>query len=144
MFLILPCIDSYQKVDLRTVSFDVPPQEVGAVCSKSPHNPILFYFCFTKSQLFLVIILKQLVFHFHGNCCGHALSFEQDGEEIPRNKAQRNSRTLRKCWNARTHARMHTHTQTNTNTRTHACTHTHTHTHTHTCVRTHTHTHTLI
>ena len=24
----MPCIDSYQKVDLRTVSFDVPPQEV--------------------------------------------------------------------------------------------------------------------
>ena len=29
IFFIIPCIDSYQKVDLRTVSFDVPPQEVG-------------------------------------------------------------------------------------------------------------------
>lgn len=28
IFIILPCIDSYTKVDLRTVSFDVPPQEV--------------------------------------------------------------------------------------------------------------------
>ncbi|XP_076455018.1 band 7 protein AAEL010189-like [Babylonia areolata] len=28
MFFILPCMDSYSKVDLRTVSFDVPPQEV--------------------------------------------------------------------------------------------------------------------
>ncbi|XP_029179808.1 band 7 protein AGAP004871-like isoform X1 [Acropora muricata] len=28
MFFIFPCIDSYQKVDLRVVSFDVPPQEV--------------------------------------------------------------------------------------------------------------------
>ncbi|KAK7094946.1 mechanosensory protein 2-like isoform X2 [Littorina saxatilis] len=28
MFFILPCIDEYKKVDLRTVSFDVPPQEV--------------------------------------------------------------------------------------------------------------------
>ena len=28
IFFILPCIDSYKKVDLRTVSFDVPPQEV--------------------------------------------------------------------------------------------------------------------
>ncbi|CAH3110042.1 unnamed protein product, partial [Porites lobata] len=28
LFFILPCIDSYQKVDLRTVSFDVPPQEI--------------------------------------------------------------------------------------------------------------------
>ncbi|ESN97227.1 hypothetical protein HELRODRAFT_85674, partial [Helobdella robusta] len=28
IFFVLPCIDSYTKVDLRTVSFDVPPQEV--------------------------------------------------------------------------------------------------------------------
>nr|XP_046909631.1 stomatin-4-like [Dermatophagoides farinae] len=28
IFFIIPCIDSYRKVDLRTVSFDVPPQEI--------------------------------------------------------------------------------------------------------------------
>lgn len=28
IFFVMPCIDSYTKVDLRTVSFDVPPQEV--------------------------------------------------------------------------------------------------------------------
>ncbi|XP_014784177.1 band 7 protein AGAP004871 isoform X1 [Octopus bimaculoides] len=28
LFCIIPCIDSYSKVDMRTVSFDVPPQEV--------------------------------------------------------------------------------------------------------------------
>ena len=28
IFFVIPCIDSYTKVDLRTVSFDVPPQEV--------------------------------------------------------------------------------------------------------------------
>ena len=28
IFFIIPCIDYYEKVDLRTVSFDVPPQEV--------------------------------------------------------------------------------------------------------------------
>lgn len=28
IFFIIPCIESYTKVDLRTVSFDVPPQEV--------------------------------------------------------------------------------------------------------------------
>lgn len=27
IFFVLPCLDSYCKVDLRTVSFDVPPQE---------------------------------------------------------------------------------------------------------------------
>ena len=29
----MPCIDTYKKVDLRTVSFDVPPQEVGSLLS---------------------------------------------------------------------------------------------------------------
>ena len=29
IFFIIPCIDTYKKVDLRTVSFDVPPQEVS-------------------------------------------------------------------------------------------------------------------
>lgn len=28
LFFILPCVDSYSKVDLRTVTFDVPPQEI--------------------------------------------------------------------------------------------------------------------
>ncbi|XP_021340171.1 mechanosensory protein 2-like, partial [Mizuhopecten yessoensis] len=28
LFFVMPCIDSYTKVDIRTVSFDVPPQEV--------------------------------------------------------------------------------------------------------------------
>ena len=29
IFFIIPCIDTYRQVDLRTVSFDVPPQEVS-------------------------------------------------------------------------------------------------------------------
>uniref|UniRef100_A0A0L8IG19 Band 7 domain-containing protein n=1 Tax=Octopus bimaculoides TaxID=37653 RepID=A0A0L8IG19_OCTBM len=28
IFFVLPCVESYTKVDLRTLSFDVPPQEV--------------------------------------------------------------------------------------------------------------------
>ncbi|KAJ3660880.1 hypothetical protein Zmor_005309 [Zophobas morio] len=28
IFFILPCVDTYIKVDLRTISFDVPPQEI--------------------------------------------------------------------------------------------------------------------
>ncbi|XP_066977753.1 band 7 protein AGAP004871-like isoform X5 [Macrobrachium rosenbergii] len=28
IFFVVPCLDSYRKVDLRTVSFDVPPQEI--------------------------------------------------------------------------------------------------------------------
>lgn len=33
IFFIIPCIDTYSKVDLRTVSFDVPPQEVSYLAS---------------------------------------------------------------------------------------------------------------
>ncbi|VDP24231.1 unnamed protein product [Onchocerca flexuosa] len=29
IFFIMPCIDTYRKVDLRVISFEVPPQEVG-------------------------------------------------------------------------------------------------------------------
>ena len=28
LFFIVPCIDQYRKVDLRTGAFDVPPQEI--------------------------------------------------------------------------------------------------------------------
>lgn len=28
IFFIVPCVDSYQKVDMRTLTFDVPPQEI--------------------------------------------------------------------------------------------------------------------
>lgn len=29
IFFILPCIDAYARVDLRTRTYDVPPQEVS-------------------------------------------------------------------------------------------------------------------
>ena len=29
LFFIYPCMDRYIKIDMRTVSFDVPPQEVS-------------------------------------------------------------------------------------------------------------------
>ena len=31
LFFILPCIDGLIKIDLRTVTFDVPPQEILTV-----------------------------------------------------------------------------------------------------------------
>ena len=41
LFFIMPCVDTYKKVDLRTVSFDVPPQEVSAVqCAVSYTNEL--------------------------------------------------------------------------------------------------------
>lgn len=43
MFFIVPCIDTYTKVDLRTVTFDVPPQEIltrDSVVGLSTHSHI--------------------------------------------------------------------------------------------------------
>ena len=50
LFFILPCIDSIQTIDLRTVTFDVPPQEiltkdsvtitVDAVCYFRTFDPV--------------------------------------------------------------------------------------------------------
>ena len=45
MFFILPCIDEYKKVDLRTVSFDVPPQEV-----RCGHNLFFILHCMDKHR----------------------------------------------------------------------------------------------
>ena len=33
IFFVLPCIESYQKVDLRTITLGVPPQEVNMYTS---------------------------------------------------------------------------------------------------------------
>ena len=34
IFFVLPCIEAYQKVDLRTITLGVPPQEVqDLICS---------------------------------------------------------------------------------------------------------------
>ena len=31
VFFIIPCVDVYEKIDMRTQTFDVPPQEVRVV-----------------------------------------------------------------------------------------------------------------
>ena len=45
LFFVLPCIENYQKVDLRTITLDVPPQEVKSLCELGdkcwPHYYIL-------------------------------------------------------------------------------------------------------
>ena len=29
VFFIIPCVDIYEKIDMRTATFEIPPQEVG-------------------------------------------------------------------------------------------------------------------
>ena len=57
IFFILPCIEAYQKVDLRTITLDVPPQEVWkSLNMTTSHDPELSKFapsvlfcCWVKS-----------------------------------------------------------------------------------------------
>ena len=41
LFFIIPCMDTIQVVDLRTVSFDVPPQEVKLPCRQGEGHCIV-------------------------------------------------------------------------------------------------------
>ena len=40
IFFVLPCIETYQKVDLRTITLDVPPQEVSNQPAFSPLDTV--------------------------------------------------------------------------------------------------------
>ena len=63
LFFILPCVDNHINVDLRTISFDVPPQEiltkdsvtvtVDAVCYFRTYNPVVsgIYFAFLNNWI---------------------------------------------------------------------------------------------
>ena len=37
VFFILPCVDTYEKVDMRTHTYEIPPQEVSLTLSRD-HN----------------------------------------------------------------------------------------------------------
>ena len=62
IFFVIPCVDNYRKVDLRTVSFDVPPQGI----------------CQINTEIVFIIALKYFserdfvsgFRHSHGGCCG--------------------------------------------------------------------------
>jgi len=55
LFFVLPCTDSFIKVDMRTISFDIPPQEVSLhlplYLLKSLQNFLHFVFPFPLSVL---------------------------------------------------------------------------------------------
>lgn len=55
IFFIVPCIDTYRKIDLRTVSFDVPPQEVSA--SFFSFIVVFVLFCFFWGFILFFFVL---------------------------------------------------------------------------------------
>ena len=38
VFFIIPCLDVYEKIDMRTATYDVPPQEVRTKLFIVVHN----------------------------------------------------------------------------------------------------------
>jgi len=54
IFFVLPCIESYQKVDLRTITLGVPPQEV--------RQKSFFVNLFFQSSYLLVRLLLLLLY----------------------------------------------------------------------------------
>ena len=51
MFFIIPCVDIYEKIDLRTATYEIPPQEVS------------LYLCMQKKGAPVRDTLKTVVLH---------------------------------------------------------------------------------
>ncbi|CAJ0575883.1 unnamed protein product, partial [Mesorhabditis spiculigera] len=51
IFFIMPCIDSYKKIDLRVVSFDVPPQEILSKDSVTVAVDAVVYFRISNATI---------------------------------------------------------------------------------------------
>ena len=61
VFFIIPCLDVYQKIDMRTSSYDVPPQEVILGKQGSYKKKPLFGFWVLLKISFLQILTKDSV-----------------------------------------------------------------------------------
>ena len=56
IFFVLPCIETYQKVDLRTITLDVPPQEVWSSMMSSLLISHVSRCCLCLSLLYLDVV----------------------------------------------------------------------------------------
>ena len=54
IFFVLPCIESYQKVDLRTITLGVPPQEVQLCFAIISHMLSV-----SPSQMFVQVFIPK-------------------------------------------------------------------------------------
>ncbi|KAI1730472.1 SPFH domain / band 7 family domain-containing protein [Ditylenchus destructor] len=51
IFFVIPCIDTYRKVDLRVLSFDVPPQEILSKDSVTVAVDVVVYFRISNATI---------------------------------------------------------------------------------------------
>ncbi|CAB3410429.1 unnamed protein product [Caenorhabditis bovis] len=54
IFFIIPCIDSFKKIDLRVVSFDVPPQEILSKDSVTVSVDAVVYFRISNATVSVI------------------------------------------------------------------------------------------
>ena len=79
LFFVLPCIENYQKVDLRTITLDVPPQEVTRAescnysCALYRLSQLYYYYCYCSIYLLFPINLfsNTVGFYFIHYCYHH-------------------------------------------------------------------------
>ena len=38
VFFVIPCVDTYEKIDMRSMTFEIPPQEVKLLARDSASN----------------------------------------------------------------------------------------------------------
>ncbi|RCN39168.1 hypothetical protein ANCCAN_14924 [Ancylostoma caninum] len=60
IFFVLPCIDSYKKIDLRVVSFDVPPQEILSKDSVTVAVDAVVYFRISNATISVRSFFEQI------------------------------------------------------------------------------------
>ena len=51
VFFIIPCLDVYEKIDMRTATYDVPPQEVRERCRSRLSNDAFLPQILTKDSV---------------------------------------------------------------------------------------------
>ena len=51
VFFIIPCVDTYEKIDMRTATYDVPPQEVREQCRSRLSNDAFLPQILTKDSV---------------------------------------------------------------------------------------------
>uniref|UniRef100_A0A914NTI7 Band 7 domain-containing protein n=1 Tax=Meloidogyne incognita TaxID=6306 RepID=A0A914NTI7_MELIC len=51
IFIVIPCIDTYRKVDLRVLSFDVPPQEILSRDAVTVAVDVVVYFRISNATI---------------------------------------------------------------------------------------------
>ena len=59
MFFIIPCVDIYEKIDMRTATYEIPPQEILTKDSVTVFvNAIMYYKVMMKSLPNTIIFNK--------------------------------------------------------------------------------------